>query len=340
MKAFQHFNARTIREASALIEKHRGNAKVNAGGTDLLGCLRDQCLEEYPEAVIDIKGIPGLDSIKAGARGVKIGALTKLVDLVQSPVLKEQYPLLVQAARSVAAPNIRNMATVGGNLAQEIRCWYFRYAKHIGGPITCLRKGGKGCNAVAGDNRYHSIFGAAPASEDSQTHQIRRGCFAIHPSDLAVALVALNATIVTNKRTLTAQDFFTANTIQTTVLEMGELIKGIRIPKPPKDSCQNFQKFTLREPIDFAVVSIASLITQKGEVCSNARIVLGGVAPSPARAIAAEEFLKGKTIDEAMAENAAQLAFADARPLSKNGFKIQIGQTLIRRSLKKRLIMA
>jgi xanthine dehydrogenase YagS FAD-binding subunit len=334
MKSFQHFSAKTLREASSLIEKFHGKAKVNAGGTDLLGCLRDQCLEEYPEAVIDIKGIPGLDFIKAGARGVRIGALTKLVDLVQSPVIKEQYPLLAQAARSVAAPNIRNMATVGGNLAQEIRCWYFRYPKHIGGPITCLRKGGKSCNAVAGDNRYHSIFGAAPAAEDAQTHQVRRGCFAIHPSDLAIALVALNASIITNRRTLAAQDFLAANTIQTTVLEAGELIKEIRIPKPTKDSRQNFQKFTLREPIDFAVVSVALLITEKNGVCSNARIVLGGVAPSPVRAAAAEEFLKDKALDDAAAENAAQLAFVDARPLSKNGYKIQIGQTLIRRVIK------
>jgi xanthine dehydrogenase YagS FAD-binding subunit len=334
MKTFQHFSARTIREASTLIERFHGKARVNAGGTDLLGCLRDQCLEKYPEAVIDIKGIPGLDFIKTGARGVKIGALAKLVDLVHSPILKDDYPLLAQAARSIAAPNIRNMATVGGNLAQEIRCWYFRYTKHIGGPIICLRKGGKSCNAIAGDNRYHSIFSAAPAAEDAETHQIRRGCFAIHPSDLAVALVSLNASIVTNKRTLAAQDFFKANTIQTTVLEVGELIKEIRIPKPPKGSRQNFQKFTLREPIDFAVVSAASLIMEKNGICSDARIVLGGVGPSPVRAIAAEEFLKGKTIDESAAENAAQLAFADARPLSKNAFKIQIGQTLIRRALK------
>jgi xanthine dehydrogenase YagS FAD-binding subunit len=334
MKTFQHFSAKTLREASALIERFHGKARVNAGGTDLLGCLRDQCLELSPEAVIDIKGIPGLDFIKAGARGVKIGALTKLADLVQSPVIKEQYPLLAQAARSVAAPNIRNMATVGGNLAQEIRCWYFRYPKHIGGPITCLRKGGKGCNAVAGDNRYHSIFGAAPASEVPQTNQVRRGCFAIHPSDLAVALIALNAAIVTNKRSLAAQEFFAANTIQTTVLASGELIKEIRIPKPLKGSRQNFQKFTLREPIDFAVASIASLITEKNRVCTDARIVLGGVSHSPMRAIAVEEFLKGKIIDEAVAENAAQLAFAEARPLSKNGYKIQIGKTLVRRSIK------
>jgi xanthine dehydrogenase YagS FAD-binding subunit len=333
MKTFQHFSAKTVREASTLLTKFQGKAKVNAGGTDLIGCLRDQCLEAYPEAVINIKEIPGLSFIKAVARGLKIGALAKLTDLAQSSVIKEDYPLLAQAARSIAAPNIRNMATVGGNLAQEIRCWYFRYSKTIGGPITCLRKGGKGCNAVAGDNRYHSIFGAAPAFENAQTHEIRRGCFAVHPSDLAVALIALNAIIVTNQRTLAAQDFFAADTVRTTVLEIGELIKEIRIPKPPKGSRQSFQKFTLREPIDFAVVSLAALITEKNRVCADARLVLGGVAPSPIRTIAAEEFLKGKTIDAAAAETAAQLAFADARPLSKNVYKIQIGQTLIRRAL-------
>jgi xanthine dehydrogenase YagS FAD-binding subunit len=306
---------------------------VNAGGTDLIGCLRDQCMESYPEAVIDIKEIPGLNCIKAGARILKIGALTKLTDLVQSAVIKEDYPLLAQAARSIAAPNIRNMATVGGNLAQEIRCWYFRYSKTIGGPIVCLRKGGKGCNAVAGDNRYHSIFGAAPAFENAQTHEVRRGCFAVHPSDLAVALTALDAIIATNRRTLTAQDFFAADTAHTTVLEIGELIKEIRIPKPPKGSRQSFQKFTLRKPIDFAVVSLAALITEKNGVCTDARLVLGGVAPSPIRALVAEEFLKGKAIDEAVSENAVPLAFADARPLSKNGYKIQIVRTLIRRAL-------
>lgn len=324
MRSFQHYQARSFGEAASLLAKHHGKARVNAGGTDLLGCLRDECLPDYPEAVIDIKKIPEQEFIKANKRGLKIGTLTRLVDIVRSSIIQQEYSLLAQAAESIANPNIRNMATVGGNCAQEIRCWYFRYPQHIGGPITCLRKGGKSCNAVAGDNRYHSLFGAAPG----------KACFAIHPSDLAVALVALNAVIITTTRSLAASEFFHSSTANTTVLGPEELIKEIRIPKPPKGARQNYRKFTLRKPIDFAVVSVASIITEKKGICSEARIVLGAVGPSPIRAITAEEFLEGKILNETVADQAGQLAFADARPLSKNGYKIQIGKTLVKRAIQ------
>ena len=165
MKTFKHHNVRSLKQAAALLARHNGKAKVNAGGTDLLGILRDRCSSEYPEAVINIKNIDGLNFIKAGARRLRIGALTKLADLIKSPDIQRDYPLLAQAAGTVASPNLRNMATVGGNLAQEVRCWYYRYPQQIGGPIVCLRKGGRTCSALVGDNRYHSIFGAAAAVE-------------------------------------------------------------------------------------------------------------------------------------------------------------------------------
>jgi NADPH-dependent glutamate synthase beta subunit-like oxidoreductase/CO/xanthine dehydrogenase FAD-binding subunit len=165
MKTFQHYNARSLKQAASLLSKYGGKAKINAGGTDLLGDLRDHCISEYPEALINIKTIPDLDYIKTGKRGLKIGALAKLADIVKSPVIQKEYSLLAEAAHSVASPNLRNMATLGGNLAQDVRCWYYRYPQQIGGPIVCLRKGGKICNALVGDNRYHSIFGAAPASD-------------------------------------------------------------------------------------------------------------------------------------------------------------------------------
>jgi len=165
MKTFQHYNARSLKHAASLLAKHKGKAKINAGGTDLLSSLRDGCMADYPEALVNIKTIPNLDYIKAGARGIRIGALARLADIVKSPVIKKDYALLAEAAHSVAGPNIRNMATVGGNLAQDVRCWYYRYPQQIGGPITCLRKGGTTCSALLGDNRYHSIFGAAPASD-------------------------------------------------------------------------------------------------------------------------------------------------------------------------------
>jgi xanthine dehydrogenase YagS FAD-binding subunit len=321
MKTFKHYHARSLKKAAALLAKYNGKAKVNAGGTDLLGCLKDQCLADYPEAVIDIKGIRNLDYIKATRRELKIGALAKLADIMKSPEVRKEYSLLSQAIHTIASPNLRNMATVGGNLAQDIRCWYYRYPQQIGGPITCLRKGGKICNAAAGDHRYHSIFGAG------------NGCFAVNPSDLATAFVAMDALVVTNKRTLAAQDFFATNLFNATVLECDELIKEIRIPKPPQGARQSFQKFTLRKPVDFAIVSVALVLVEKGAVCSDVRIALGAVGPAPIRAVSAEQILKGKTIDETCAIEAAKQAFANARPLKMNAFKIQIGETLLKRAI-------
>jgi NADPH-dependent glutamate synthase beta subunit-like oxidoreductase/CO/xanthine dehydrogenase FAD-binding subunit len=777
MKTFRHHNARSLKEAATLLSRYGGKAKVNAGGTDLLGILRDSCAAEYPEAVVNIKNIPRLNFVKAGVKGLRIGALTTLTDLLHSPAVQKDYPLLAEAVRSVASPNLRNMATIGGNLAQDVRCWYYRYPQQIGGPIVCLRKGGRTCSALTGDNRYHSIFGAAAADErrcaghcpahinipgylrhvregrfpeaarvlmrynpipaitgrvcpifcepecnrgefddpvaihsvergvgdyildhageyfappevesgrkvavvgsgpaglaaafylrksghgvtvfermpeaggmllysippyrlpkevvrrqvralqsmgirfetgftvggeainrirssydavflaggtwkslklgvpgeeasnvfdaldylcrinsgqkpflgrsivvvgggsvaidaartarrlgSEQVHivcletrdlssrdrmpaldreiaaaeeegvvvhpslgireivlqdgkavaistrrctsvreldgtfnptyddfsgteriaadsivvaigqaddqslnlatsdevvaspmifaggdmttgsstviqavasaqeafreieaflggsrspraddsepeyaascfeNIQRaearevpavdrirsldgedvqglglaeleteagrcvscGCLAVAPSDLAIALVALDAAILTDKRTLEAKSFFTASATCSTVLEPDELIKEIRIPKPPRGARQSYRKFTLRKPIDFAVVSVASIITSQRGICSDARITLGAVAPSPLRASAAEDALKGKPLTEATAAEAARLALEGAMPLSMNAYKAEIARVLVKRSI-------
>jgi xanthine dehydrogenase YagS FAD-binding subunit len=338
MKSFIHYSARSVKEAVALLAKHNGNARINAGGTDLLGLLRDGCDPNFPEALIDIKSIKNLSYIKIGARGIRIAALTTLADIVKNSSIKQDYPLLWEAAHSVGSPNLRNIATVGGNLAQDVRCWYYRYPQQIGGPIVCLRKGGKTCNAFAGDNRYHSIFGSAPAAElpsevDGARRRLTFGCVAAGASDLAVALTALNASIVTDKRILEAQSFFAASATRSTILDNNELIKEIRIPKLFKGERQSFLKFTLRKPIDFALVSVATVIASKKGVCSDARIVLGGVAPSPLRACAAENLLKGTPVNESSAVEAANLAVADALPLSMNAYKIEIAKTLVRRSI-------
>jgi NADPH-dependent glutamate synthase beta subunit-like oxidoreductase/CO/xanthine dehydrogenase FAD-binding subunit len=161
MRPFKHINAWTVEEACALLEKYKGKAMLNAGGTELLSTLKGDYLLDYPEAVINIKTISGLDYIKEENGTLKIGALTKLSDIARSPFLKNSFKALVEAARSVATPQIRNTATIGGNLCQDVRCWYYRYPFQIGGRIVCLRKGGKICNALTGDHRYHSIFGAA-----------------------------------------------------------------------------------------------------------------------------------------------------------------------------------
>ncbi|HOJ42717.1 MAG TPA: FAD binding domain-containing protein [Syntrophorhabdaceae bacterium] len=162
MRPFEHYNARTIKEAVKILLRYKGSAKVNAGGTDLISAMKNRCLKEYPAAVVNIKTIPNLNYIKTNKKFIRIGALTKLSDIVESPEIKKHCRLLSEAARTIASPNVRNMATIAGNLAQDVRCWYYRYPHQVGGTIKCLRKGGTLCNALLGENRYHSIFGAAP----------------------------------------------------------------------------------------------------------------------------------------------------------------------------------
>jgi len=159
MKTFNHFNARTLSEAIRLLKNYQGRAKLIAGGTDLLGTLKDRILPNDPEAIINIKSIPGLNYIKEDARGLKIGALTKLEEIAQSPVVREKYKIIAEAAEAVANPQIRRMGTIGGNLCQDVRCWYYRFPHSIGGRIMCYLKGGKSCYALTRENEYHSIFG-------------------------------------------------------------------------------------------------------------------------------------------------------------------------------------
>ncbi|MFH1114682.1 MAG: FAD binding domain-containing protein [Pseudomonadota bacterium] len=339
MKRFEHHNARSVPEAIEILHYYKGNAKVNAGGTDLLGALRDRALPQYPDAVINIKTIGGLDYVEKDQSGLRIGALARLADITRSPEVRDDFKLLAEAAHSVATPHIRSMATIGGNLAQDVRCWFYRYPQHIGGPMACLRKGGNFCSALAGDNRYHSIFGPAPlterpvGSDGPQSGPTRKGCFAVGPSDVAVALVALDAGIVTSKRTLSAEAFFKATAMKSTVLGADELITEIRVPNLPAAAVQRYDKFTLRKPIDFAIVSAASIITMDHGICTDARIVLGAVAPEPKRAHDAEEVLKGRHIDAEIAEKAAELALAGATSLRMNGYKVEIATVLVKRAI-------
>jgi xanthine dehydrogenase YagS FAD-binding subunit len=346
MKGFEHHNADSIDEAVELLNAYEGKAKVIAGGTDLLGAMRDKIFSDYPEAVINMKTIDGLNYIRNDEKGITVGALAGLADIVKSPLVKEEYKLLADAACSVATPQIRNMATIGGNLAQDVRCWFYRYPRQIGGPIVCLRRGGRFCSALAGDNRYHSIFGPAPiagySGEDvgpsarrvsSYPSKVRKGCFAVGPSDIGIALVALDASIVTTKRSLPAELFFKATATHSTVLAADELIREIQIPKPSAAARQRYEKFTLRRPIDFAVVSVASVVMMGDGICKDARIVLGAVAPDPVRALKAENAIRGKTISEDIAAEAATLALTGASPLKMNAYKVEIAKTLVKRAI-------
>ncbi|MFH0730406.1 MAG: FAD binding domain-containing protein [Pseudomonadota bacterium] len=321
MKTFEHINAMTVQEACALLSKYKGKAVLNAGGTDLLGVLKNGILLDYPEAVINIKTISGLDYIRENNGVLKIGALAKLSDMAQSPLLKERYGALAMAAHSVATPHIRNAATIGGNLCQDIRCWYYRYPRHIGGPINCLRKGSGPCLAVRGDNRYHAIMDG-------------KKCFAVCPSDTAIALAALNGQIILTgpegQRKMAVVDFFSPLGNR---LKSYEMITEVEIPMVTDPAKQTFLKFTLREPVDFALVSVAMVITVKEGICTDARIALGAVAPGPIRAKHAEDVIKGRFLDEDAAAEAGALAVAGARPLSHNEYKVEIAKTLVKRAI-------
>ncbi len=311
MKPFNHTNAKTLAEAKTAVAG--GKATVIAGGTDLMGTLKDNILPTYPEAVINIKTVPGLDFIKEEAGMLKIGATTRLADIAANPVINQKYTALAQAASRVATPHVRDMGTIGGNLAQLHRCWYFRKPENR---FNCVRKGGTTCYAMAGDNRYHSIFGVV------------NKCIAVHPSDVAPALIALNGKIVTTARTIEAENFFDVKYPSSTVLAPGEIITEIRIPAPPAGAKSAFLKFAIRKSIDFPIVNCAVMVGGAAP-----RIALNAVAPKPYRALKAEAAIAGKAINEATAEAAGAAAVEDARPLPATKYKVQIAKTLVKRAL-------
>lgn len=321
MKSFKHIDVKTVNDACRLLGKRKGKARMIAGGTDLLGILKDKILSSYPEVIINIKAIPKLAYIKEDRHGLKIGALTTLSDIAKSPVIKEKYKALAEAADGVGSPQIRNMATLAGNLCQDVRCWYYRYPHHIGGRMLCLRKGSGRCLALSGDNRYHAMFGG-------------KGCFAVCPSDTAVALTALDANIsiagIRKSRIVPVRDFFTT---LGNVLKPGEMITEIQVPRPLGKTKQTFLKLTLRKPIDFAVVSVASVLHLEDGICAEANIVLGAVAPVPIKAATAERIIKGRAITPEAAVKAAEAAVAGAKPLSMNAYKVEMTKTLVKRAI-------
>jgi xanthine dehydrogenase YagS FAD-binding subunit len=320
VKKFVHFNAQSIDEAVSVLQRYRGKAQLMAGGTDLLGKMKDRILPDYPEALINLKTIPGIDFIREGTEGLTIGALTRLEDIAAHPVVKEKFTALSLAAGRTASPHIREMGTLAGNICQDIRCWYYRSPDNR---FPCLRKGGGRCYALAGDNRYHSIFGGS----------VEEGCYAVHPSDTAPALIALNARIRTNKRTVPAEDFFQVGVAQTTILEKDEIVLEIAIPAPDPDSRSAFNKFALRKSIDFPIVNCAAAIALKDQKIGQIRICLNAVHVRPYKPVDAEKALLGKPLYEEAADLAGNLAVIHAKPLKHNGYMVQITRTLVKRTL-------
>jgi xanthine dehydrogenase YagS FAD-binding subunit len=236
-----------------------------------------------------------------------------LADIAGNATVNKKYTALAQAALRVATPHVRDMGTIGGNLAQLHRCWYFRKPENR---FPCIRKGGNTCFAMTGDNRYHSLFG-----------MVNR-CIAVHISDTAPALIALNAKVVTDRRTIDAENFFDVRTPSNTVLAADEIVKEIQVPAPQAGVKSSFIKFAIRKSIDFPIVNCAVMVGGGG-----ARICLNAVAPKPYRATKAEEAIAGKPINEAIAEAAGAAAVANASPLPATKYKVQIAKTLVKRAL-------
>lgn len=308
MKHFKHMQASSAKEAAN--QAKNGTSALIAGGTDILGTLKDEILPTYPETVVDIKTIEGMDGIEEDGDALRIGALTTLAEVAENEAVKNGCPALAEACARAASPTIRHRGTLGGNACQMHRCWYFRVPDDR---FHCIRKGGDWCSARIGDSRYHSIYGD------------QGGCYASSSHDTAPALAALGATVVTTSREVPAEEFFRANGVRSNVLEDGEVVTEFRVPKAPKSA---FQKFALRKSIDFPLVNCAAARQEDGSV----RVVLGGVYPAPWRSTEAEAELS-QGIDAASAERAADAAVSVCKPLGKNGYKVEIARTMVKRTL-------
>ncbi len=320
MRKFIHLNARSIDEAVSFLQKYGAKASVIAGGTDLLGKMKDEILPTYPEAIINLKTIPGLDFIKEEEGMLRIGALTRLEDIATDPCVRSKSWALAEAAHRTASPHIREMGTIGGNICQDIRCWYYRNPHNR---FPCLRKGGGRCYAIEGDNRYHSIFDST----------VKGGCLAVHPSDTAPALIALDAVVKTSKRLLRAEDFFDVDVAKTTVLERDEIVTEIQIKAPPAGTKSSFFKIASRKTIDFPIVNCAAMITTSDGKVSHARICLNAVYVTPYRAAKAEASIKGKAMNQTTAKAAGDALAPDVKPLRHNRYMVQIARTLVERSV-------
>ncbi len=321
MRAFEYVKPTTVAEAVRELGRSWVDAKILAGGIDLLGELKEGIIA--PQRIVNIKGISGLRYIRFSEKeGLRLGALATLEEIETHQVIRQRYTALAEAAHSVGTPQIRNVGTIGGNLCQRPRCWYYR-DEHT----RCLKKGGPMCFAYNGENKYHAILGGGP-------------CYIVHPSDCAPALIAFRAsvTIVSprGQRTVPLEEFFVLPSRRLdheTILEPDEIVTEIQVPTPPLNTRSTYLKFKERDSHDFAIVGAAVVIRLKGKVCEDVRIVLSGVAPIPWRSPEAEAVLKGKAITPELAEQAGKAAVAKAQPLAQNAYKVPLTQAIVKQAI-------
>jgi xanthine dehydrogenase YagS FAD-binding subunit len=318
LRTFAYVRPGSVSEALKLIEE--SGARIHAGGTDLLGCLRDGVIQA--QTLVSISKLDDLRGIVVAPDGeLRLGALTTISEIAAHPVIKETFAALAVAASVVASPQLRNQGTIGGNLCQRPRCWYFR------GDYACTRKGGDMCYAVGGENQYHCIFGGG-------------ACVIVHPSDTAPALVALDAKVrITGPkgaRVIPLEKFYVLpdqDATRETVLEPNELVLGVLVPPPVPGLKSSYRKVRARGSWDFAMAGIATAISMKAGKVADARIVLSGVAPIPWRLHAVEKLLVGQKIDAKLIAKAADAAIVGAKPLEQNGYKLPLVRGLIEEAL-------
>jgi xanthine dehydrogenase YagS FAD-binding subunit len=325
MKSFELYEPTTVSEAVSLLDKFGATGKVLGGGSDLVtGVMKDWVQGKgmpYPQQLVDLTTINELSGIKVGSDGAHIGATTTLTDIIESKDLQQQVPLLTAAAASVASPLIRNFGTLGGNINQRPRCWFFR-----GENFNCYKKGGDFCYAVTGDNRYHAIIGGEL-------------CYIVHPSDTSTALLALNATAKVagpgGVRDVPFDQYFIGpreDVLRENILKPNEVLTEVFIPAPAAGTKMGWTKLKDRQVYDFALTSVAVVFTANGATWNDGRVVLGGVSPVPYRAKVVEDAIKGKDIKSSISAAAAQIRTV-ARPMSLNAYKVDIAQGLVERTV-------
>ena len=320
MNRFEFAKATTVAEARSLKAEKPGSV-LKAGGIDLLDHMKEHLVE--PPRLVDLKGLPGMKEIKAEADGsLTIGPLVTLAEVVANATVQKTHRALAEACGEAASPQIRNVATIGGNVLQRPRCWYYRLESY-----KCLKKGGNVCYAIGGENRYHVIFGGGPS-------------YAPHPSNAAVPLVAFGASFTfegaKGKRMVPAAEFFTLPTVdpqRENGIAADEVLTEIKVPSA-SGLVSSFQAIRERAAFDWPLVDVAAVLRLDGKTVKEARIVLGAVAPIPWRSKRAEDAIVGKTLDETSLLAAARGAIVGAAPLSDNGYKVSLVQTLVRRTLQ------
>ena len=306
--------------AEALTHLSSDGARAHAGGSDLLGCMRDGVFEA--QKLVSLSALRELEGVRqANDGGLRIGALTTVAEVARSPLVQERYAALAQAAAEVASPQLRNQGTIGGNLCQKPRCWYYR------GEFHCLRKGGNTCYALAGESQFHCILGGSR-------------CYIVHPSDTAPALVALQASVRIasrdDSRVVALEDFFvppSTDVQRETVLEPNEIVTEILLPGPARGLRSSYRKVRDRGAWDFALAGVALALGFSGGRVTDGRVVLSGAAPVPWRSREAEQVIAGNALDAATCSAAARAAMTDAQPLKRNGYKVPLFEGVIEEAL-------